>query len=57
MGWNVKDTWPDPSKLATRRRVRKLQRQTKTVEQLAENRTKKIKLLRCRIAKLEQEDE
>ena len=55
MAWNLKDAWPESNKTLVRRRVKELQQQAKTAEQLAEIKAKKIERMRQQIAKLEQE--
>jgi len=57
MGWNIKDAWPESNKVTVRRWVKKLQHQTKTPEEIAEARSKRIEKLRQQLSKLEQEDE
>ena len=57
MAWNLKDAWPESNKTLVRRRVKELQQQTKTTEQLAETKAKKIKKMQQQIAKLEQENQ
>jgi len=55
MAWNLKDAWPESNKTLVRRRVKELQQQTETAEQLAEARTKKIEKMQQQIAKLEKQ--
>jgi len=57
MAWNLKDAWPEPNKVLVRRRVKELQQQAKTTEQLVETKAKKIKKMQQQIAKLEQENQ
>ena len=57
MAWNLKDAWPESNKTLVRRRVKELQQQAKTTEQLVETKAKKIKKMQQQIAKLEQENQ
>ena len=57
MSWNLKDAWPESNKTLVRRRVKELQQQAKTTEQLVETKAKKIKKMQQQIAKLEQENQ
>ena len=55
MAWNVDDAWPEPTKLTLRRRVKEIQRasKSKSPEELASIRKRKIERLREQLAKLE----
>lgn len=57
MAWNIEDAWPETNKTVVQRRVKELQRRSKTVEELAEARRKKIERLHRQLAELEAEDE